>query len=212
MKHEKELVVPLKASAFIVGSQANSQLMPLFPYMHPGAIVPCVAALESDGKGKGIGYFVHFNTVDEVVVGIGGDGVARTGDVFVGPKEHGVGRSPPQPFFTLSVITQRQLEQGEQPECVTFQCESCAKELFRHRFSGAAADGVPALPTLMESQEAAIRFNSDEKLRTCAACGHVSAPFPLPIWGWDRYAKNVRIAARAAEAVKAVEAPKKAVP
>jgi hypothetical protein len=201
----KHSVVPMKVSAFQSAGQANSQLMPLFPYLHPGAIVPCTAALETDGSGKGIGYFVHANTVDEVAVTIGGDGPFRTGDVFVGPKEHGVGRSPPQAFFALAVITQRQLDEGEQPESVTFQCEDCATELYRLSFGGddAAPSGpVSVLPTTIFSGKAASNFNADDKLRTCSKCGKENPRFPLPIWGWDRYAKNMRIAQRAWEALR----------
>lgn len=197
-------VVPMKANAFQAVGQANAQLMPLFPYLHPGAMVPCTAAFESDGSGKSIGYFVHNNVVDEVVVAVGGDGPFRTGEVFVGPKEHGVGRSPPIPFFAMTVITQRQLDEGEQPEAMAFQCGKCGTELFRAEYGGdgEAGEAVSELPTTIFSCDASLRFNGDEGLRTCKSCGEVNPPFPLPIWGWDRYVRNMRVAKKAWQALK----------
>ena len=43
--------VPMKVNAFDFIRGANTQLLPLFPYPGPGAIVPCCAAFESDGSG-----------------------------------------------------------------------------------------------------------------------------------------------------------------
>lgn len=191
--------VPMKASAFQSLGEANSQLMPLFPYLHPGAIVPCVAGFETDGSNRSIGYFIHKNTVDEVALAVGGNGPFRPGDVFVGAKEHGVGRSPAQAFFSLMVITQRQLEAAAQPEEVAFQCDNCGNELFREGIDGEApsAGAVAELPTTILSAAAATHFNEDEARRTCSGCGKVNAPFPLPIWGWDRYVRNMRVARKA---------------
>jgi hypothetical protein len=82
---------PMKVNAFEMARRGNRQLLPLFPYTGPGDIVPCCAALKSDGRGGSIGHFVHTNDVDEVAVLLGGDGARRTGDVFVVSRSHGVG-------------------------------------------------------------------------------------------------------------------------
>ena len=44
---------------------ANTQLVPLFPYYGPGAIVYS-GALFRGGPGYDVGHFFHYNTVDEI--------------------------------------------------------------------------------------------------------------------------------------------------
>ena len=36
----------------------------------------------------------------------------------------------------------------------------------------------------------------------CKQCGHVSRPFPLPVWGWERYVQNNRTIKKAYSALK----------
>ncbi|MBN9080856.1 MAG: hypothetical protein J0I16_05115 [Rhizobiales bacterium] len=198
--------VPMKVNAFEAARQGNTQLLPLFPYQGAGDIVPCVAALASDGKGMHIGYFVHTNAVDEVGVSFGSTGRIRSGDVFVGHKSHGVGGDSDQAFFAVLVITQRQFESGDQPEGVTFQCEKCATELFRYDFDGGLSDeesrgDLLPLPSLKGSNDAAMMLNTDEAKRTCKSCGHVTQPFPLHIWGWGHYMRRTGITSNARRAL-----------
>lgn len=200
--------VPMKVNAFAVARQGNSQLLPLFPYIGPGAIVPCAAALFSDGQPNQVGYFVHSNTVDEVAVVLGSNGRMRTGDVFVGAKSHGVGGDAGEAFFTVMTITQRQLEEGGQPEALAFQCEKCSAELVKHEFDGgeehAQVTLLSPLPTIAGSFEAAMKLNSSEAARTCSACGHVSPLFPLHFWGWGHYMHNTKITVDARRALEEV--------
>lgn len=198
--------VPMKVNALKLVQGANSQLLPLFPYLGPGAIVPCSAAFESDGGSTHIGYFLHENTVDEVAMAIASNGRVRTGDVFVGSRVHGVGGDSEEPFYSVMVITQRQLEDGEQREALSFQCEKCNTVLHRHEFDEAAGgDGALAgLPTTFGSEAAALGWNASEEVRTCKECGHVSSPFPLHIWGWSNYTRNSRIVRKAAKALEEV--------
>jgi hypothetical protein len=186
---------PLKNNIFRAMSQSNTELLPLFPYDAPGDIVPCGS---SKRGGENHGYFLHFNTVDEVVVVWGAQGGrARTGFVRVGVRTHGVtGPSADNPHeFALVCITQRQLEQGEQTEAIMFQCEKCSAQLYRYDFDahrGQHADDnaklyYPALGTILGSATAASNYNAREETRTCKACGHVNAPFPLDSWGWGRF-------------------------
>ena len=195
--------VPMKVNAFDAVRSANTQLLPLFPYMGPGTIVPCCAALQSDGV-HSPGYFLHRNSVDEVVLNMGGKGGPRTGDVFVGPREHGVGGKSAVPFFSVAVITQRQLDEGEQPESVTFPCEACSTPVFSYSFDAkeAGEEAYAGLPTLVGSDLAAMGFNASEESRTCGACGHLNAPFPTPIWGWGRYTRNTGIVQNAWNALQ----------
>lgn len=200
---ESKTRIPLKVNAFELVRGSNSQLLPLFPYTGPGAIVACSAAFESDGGNTHIGYFLHENSVDEVAVTLGSNGRARTGDVFVGSRLHGVGGDSSEPFFSVMVITQRQLEQGGQSEAVSFQCEKCNQPVHHHPFDeGAGGEGDYAgLPTIFGSEAGALGFNESEEARTCKECGHLNQPFPLHIWGWSNYARNTRIVKNASRAL-----------
>ena len=100
-------VVPLKVNAFEQIRQSNKQLQPLFPYTHPGSIIPCTAAFEGGGPGNHMGYFVHENSVDEVALVLASNGKFRSGDTWRGPKKHGDGFDAPVPFFMAMVITVR---------------------------------------------------------------------------------------------------------
>lgn len=188
-----EDVVPMKVNAFEQIRGSNTQLLSLFPYTHPGAIIPCTAVFDGGGPGSHLGYFVHENTVDEVALVLASDGRLRPGDTFCGPKSHGVGFDSPVPFFMTMVITQRQLEEGDQPEAMTFQCEQCSASLLRHEFDGkelGADQHFPPLPTTLGSYEAADILRREPERLTCAACGHVNREFPLPVWGWENYVRN----------------------
>ena len=193
--------IPMKVNVFKFAQGLNSQLLPLFPYMGPGAIVPCCAAFESDGNSTPIGYFLHENTVDEVALTIASDGKVRTGDVFVGPRLHGVGGNSDEPFYSLMVITQRQLDEGCQSEAIVFQCENCNAELHRFDFDDqiGGEGALAGLPTILGSEAAALGYNESD--RTCSQCGHVSAPFPLYVWGWSNYARNTRVVRKARQAL-----------
>lgn len=192
-------VVPMKVNAFSVAQQSNAQLLPMFPYVHRGAIVPCSIAFESDGSGTPMGYFVHTNSVDEIALTLASNGPQRSGDVFVGPRSHGVGGGSNAAFYRVGVVTQRQLEDGKQPEEATLFCEQCNAELFRNRVD-MSHDGdhqrYTPLPSIVLLDDLVNRFNASEDLRTCQGCGHVNPPFPAMIWGWSRYMRNSRTARR----------------
>ncbi|MGC4028383.1 MAG: hypothetical protein QM696_05905 [Steroidobacteraceae bacterium] len=202
-------VVPMKANAFDMTQRSSTQLLPLFPYVHRGAIVPCSVAFESDGSGRNIGYFVHTNSVDEIAVTLASDGPQRTGEVVVGPRSHGVGGGGSTvAFFRVGVVTQRQLEEGEQPEEASFQCAKCNAELLRNRVNMVHEGATPryaALPSNLLTEEAVTKLNESEELRTCKACGHVNPPFPIMIWGWNRYVRNSRIAQKGWDAIQNLE-------
>ncbi|WP_277315233.1 hypothetical protein [Sphingomonas sp. AOB5] len=198
----------MKVNAFSVAQQSNAQLLPMFPYVHRGAIVPCSIAFESDGSGAKMGYFVHTNSVDEIALTLASNGPQRTGDVFVGPRSHGVGGGSTVAFFRVGVVTQRQLEEGEQPEEATLFCEQCNVELLRNGVDMAEtneADRYAPLPSIVLLDELVTQFNASETARTCSACGHVNPPFPAMIWGWSRYLRNSRTAQRGWDGVREPE-------
>jgi hypothetical protein len=87
----------------------------------------------------------------------------------------------------------------------------CHEHLFVHEFTDRPTedheDRFPAFPTLNESVEPVERFNADESLRTCNSCGHVNPPFPMHLWGWDKWSMHQRTVndARMAMMAKAAE-------
>ena len=196
---------PLQANIFHALRSANTALVPLFPYVGDGDLVPG-ATIMWGGPGKEMSAFNHTNTVDEVAICFAADNSRlRAGFVHVGSRTHIVGN-----FFeddtdprnlTAIVVTQRQAEKGvPQEESLTFFCRACQNTLMYHRFSskndGDAAEAdvpgyQPPLETLTEGAICLYPFNADEAARTCSKCGTVNDPFPLSNWGWDYYEKNL---------------------
>ena len=214
---------PLKVNVFAFMRTAGTALAPMFPYQDPGSIVPCVSSFRG-GPGRSFGAFQHFNTVDEVMINFGSRGAApRPGMVAAGPQLHQVSVRMSDPDDTeacqISVVTQRQAEEGHQNERVTFFCTKCQEPLAEHAFSSQAADDVrkkyaagdyDALETIIESAQAAIAYNADPGNQTCKKCGHVNEPFPLEPWGWERYLDQSLTAAEAYRTFTAAAAAAKA--
>ena len=186
---------PLRTNLFNAMQKGNTQLMPLFPYLHAGAFVPA-GALIRGGPAMHYGHFFHHNTVDEVVVAWATNkALLKTGQVFVGGRVHGVDsflkdeRDPEA--YAIMCITQRQSEVAPQIEAVSLQCTNCRERIFFYEFdvtpSADANEADHPFPTLLESEEACRRFNDDEAQRTCKSCGHVNDPFPIEAWGWHLY-------------------------
>jgi hypothetical protein len=197
---------PLRTSVFEFMQFSNTSLSPLFPaYLQRGAIVPC-ATMFIGAPGAEYGHFFHENTEEEVGLVIADHGAVKgTGTVMVAPLLHGVNAflkdsSDPESFL-LIVITQRQNERNEQKERVFFRC-GCNQVLFEHSFDSTPPDTFEgdvdhAFTSLIESSEAAERFNADETNRTCSRCGKVAAPFPVGAWGWTQHSAQYRAVARA---------------
>jgi hypothetical protein len=186
---------PLRVNVFEAMQHSNTQLMPLFPYLHPGAMVPA-GAMIIGGPDAAYGHFFHHNTQDEVVLAMAASGaVLQTGQVFVGARIHGVNsflKNEKAPgSFGIMVITQRQADSGPQTEAVSLRCEKCHEEIFLQEYDATppedAMEGdhpfvsIAAMPALFAG------FNGDAALRTCGKCGHVNQPFPVAAWGWDKY-------------------------
>jgi hypothetical protein len=189
---------PLRANVFEAMQHGNTQLMPLFPYLHPGAMVPA-GAMILGGPNSAYGHFFHHNTQDEVIVALAANGaVLATGQVFVGGRVHGVNsflkNEKDSKAYAIMLITQRQAESGAQTEACSLRCVKCNEEIFLEEFDATPepdaleADhpfvSVAAMPALFAD------YNGDEVRRTCPKCGHVNAPFPVAAWGWDKYAEQ----------------------
>lgn len=189
---------PLRANVFTTMQRGNTQLLPLFPYLHPGAMVPAGAVLRGHPD-RTYGQFFHYNSVDEVVVAFATNGsLLNTGQVFVGGRVHGVNsflRNERDPAsFAVMCITQRQSEQAPQSEAIALRCAKCREEYFKREFdatpAGDAREDTHPFPTVALLPELLREFNADPRLRNCPKCGHANDPFPVAAWGWDRYAEQ----------------------
>jgi len=207
---------PMKANVYRLVQASPTALVPLFPYLDEGAIVPCAATF-SGGPGKRYGRFQHFNTVDEVAVMFGASGQLSRGSglVRVGPKLHMVQapmeNSEDPANAGVTVITQRQAIGKEQREEYRFVCEKCDRRLFIHALDatppkrGTQAPGIAPFITLAGSYEAARLYNADEAGRLCKHCGHQNPPFPLENWAWDFHISQSQLADVGAKSLAAAQ-------
>jgi hypothetical protein len=196
---------PLHANLLNVMQRANTTLTPLFPYMHPGAIVP-TGALFIGGPERDYAQFFHHNSVDEIIIAfVARDSTLQTGQLYNGGRVHGVNsflKDQTKPgSFALFTVTQRQFETGPQPEGVSMVCSACRKTLLDEKWDAAAPPDareldVP-LPSVTEPARVMHRFNEDPELRKCKACGHQNGLFPLDHWGWAHYTKQSKVMADA---------------
>lgn len=191
---------PLRANLMHVMQASNSNLVPLFPYMHPGAIIP-TGALFIGSPGRDYGQFYHHNAVDEVIIAFAAkDATLQSGQLYNGGRKHGVNSflkdQTKAGSFALFTVTQRQLDEGPQPEALSLLCSNCRKQLFEGHWDGATPPDATIVDyPLAGSAEpfALIReFNEDPARRTCPDCGHVNDPFPAHEWGWQRFALQAK--------------------
>lgn len=200
--------VPLKVNVFRHMRMSNTALCPMFPYLEEGCFAPAVA-IYTGAAGRAVGMFKHFNTVDEILVVFGAKGSRlKPGNAIADVREHFVNITlsdfnDPENHFLAAVIQRQSENREDQREIVTFVCEQCKKPLkefpFQSQPPAGTSVGIRDHPEYARGFEspiggwrAAEQFNRDEEGRRCKHCGHVSAPFPFPEWGWARYAEQCR--------------------
>jgi hypothetical protein len=189
--------LPLKQNVFEFMRGGNTTLLPLFPYVDEGSIIPA-GTLFRGTSDTDYGSFEHFNDVDEVFIVFAAEGARfRSGTVRIGTRQHFVG----SPFMgedaaesmALIVVTQRQSTGREQRERLIFRCSGCRAEILNYEFDATPpARGTqletlgPHAPftTLVQSVKAYDAYNEN---RTCSECGHENARFPTKLWGNDSY-------------------------
>jgi DNA-directed RNA polymerase subunit RPC12/RpoP len=189
---------PMHTNIFTAMIGANTALIPLFPLLHPGAMV-AGGAIFKGGPQADYGNFYHYNTQNEVVLAAGGNGsTLATGQVYVGADSHGVNsflknEKDPAAFATF-VVVQVQRESGAQIEGIGMRCEKCSEEIFFKEFDVTPEPDANGVTHLFKSVEALPdifdEYNADEAKRTCRKCGHVSRTFPHPTWGWEQYTRQ----------------------
>jgi hypothetical protein len=192
---------PLHANLFTVMQRANTTLTPLFPYMHPGAIVP-TGALFIGGPGTDYGQFFHHNSVDEIIIAfVARDATLATGQLYNGGRVHGVNSflkdQTKAGSFALFTVTQRQVETGPQPESFSMVCSACRKQLFIENWDSASPPDARELdlpmPSVTQPAEFMQRYNEDPERRKCKECGHQNDRFPLERWGWRSYMSQTKV-------------------
>ena len=183
---------PLKVNVYERMQHTNSQLIPLFPYHGPNAMVPCGSIFRGE-PGLDMGHFFHRNTQDEIVQVFGGNkAMLPTGAVVTNAKLHGVNaflKEPNDPEAYLVVtITQRQGDGDEQAESLLFRCRKCHAHLYEATFAsipGSDQEHLPRFPSITETVAPTIEFNAEH--RTCPECGFENDEFPLERWGWAQW-------------------------
>lgn len=187
---------PMHANLLNAMQKANTTLTPLFPYAHAGAIVP-TGSLFIGGPDKDYGQFYHHNSVDEVICGFVTDhATLATGQVYAGGRVHGVNSflkdQTKAGSFALFSVTQRQLEEGLQPEAVSVICKHCRAEIFKCEYDGSSPPNAREIDHPFASNAKLpplfLEFNADPERRKCTACGKDNPPFPVDAWGWEYYA------------------------
>ena len=194
---------PLQANIFDFIGGMNAQLSPLFPYLEPGAIVPCGAVFKgAAGMGQGVGNFQHYNDVTENAFCFGAHGAyMKTGMARIGPNQHAVGSMLADPSdensYCVMTVTQRQKETGTQEEAFILFCDNCNTEIFRHSYDvtprqgeGVGTHPSPTFPTIVQGMAGVGRFNSVDENRVCKKCGHENAKFPGEHWGREYAAQK----------------------
>ena len=199
---------PRKANMFEGLITANSQLGPLFPFTHPGAIFALLTWQRGDQRPAGI--FEHKNNCDEFIICMGSNvGFARPGQVFIAPHDHDVVpiNTGSADDYMFAYYLQRQPLEENQHESVRFKCEKCGEGLYTLEFSGSkvsdyktASDRI-LIPTVVGSDKASEYFNEHDEVRHCSNCGHDNPKFPRENWGWMNYVINAGIAEKSELAI-----------
>ena len=193
--------MPVKKNLFeeVIHATGTLELVPVFPYLDDGAIVPCLS-VSLGGAGAQRFQFFHDNVVPEVLLCLAErQGALRAGQMMVLPNLHGVNNFlkdlQSDSAYLVVLITIRVNQQDEQREGFLIRCERCNELLYRrHRDikHGPERPYYPEFYALAFYADAVDEFNASD--RTCPKCGHVQPPFPAGQVGWRRYATQVRVA------------------
>jgi len=198
--------VPLKRNLFeeVIHATGTLELVPVFPYLDNGAIVPCLSVSMGGTNAQRFQFF-HDNVVPEVLLCLAEQqGALKAGQMMVLPNLHGVNNFlkdlQDESAYLVVLITVRMNHQDEQREGFLIRCEQC-NELLYQRYQnikhGAERPYYPEFYALAFYADVVDEFNASD--RVCPKCGHVQPPFPAEQMGWRRYAMQIQVANRARE-------------
>jgi hypothetical protein len=195
---------PVKVDVFelVIRNLGLLQLAPIFPYMHDGAIVPCMTNT-TGVKGVTPWHFFHLNEVKETIICmVENGGAMKSGHIMLLSDNHGVGpflRDPNDPTnYYVGLITIRMLADPRQMEGVILRCQKCNDVIYERRFNvkeGPERKHYPEFYALRYYEECWQEFNGSEAHRTCKKCGTVRPPETASDdFGHQLYARNIEVA------------------
>jgi hypothetical protein len=185
------------------------QLVPLFPYLDDGAIVPCLS-ITKGGQALEPFQFFHANVVSESILCVAEQGATmKAGQLIKATPVHGVNTflkkpSDPESFYVV-IVTVRMLADAVQQEGFIIRCAKCTTIVYQRDFDvkqGPQWKYYPEFYALRYYAECCEEFNADEVKRRCPKCGLVQKEFPIRQMGWRLYADNVEVANRGREALE----------
>jgi RNase P subunit RPR2 len=195
---------PFKVDVFelVIRNLGLLQLAPIFPYLHDGAIVPCMTNT-TGVKGVTPWHFFHANDVRETIICLVENGGAmKSGQIMLLANNHGVGpflRDANDPTnYYVGLITIRMRSEPRQMEGIIMRCQKCNEIIYERRFNvkeGPERKYYPEFYALRYYEECWNEFNSSEERRTCKKCGTVRPPETASRdFGHMVYARNIEVA------------------
>ncbi len=195
---------PIKKNLFeeVIHATGTLELVPVFPYLDDGAIVPCLSVSMGGGGAQKFQFF-HENVVPEVLLCLAEQNSAlNTGMMMALPNLHGVNNFlkdvDDKDAYMIVLITIRMNRADDQTEGFLIRCTECNELVFRRDTNvkeGPERAYYPEFYALAFYADAVDEFNASD--RTCPKCGVVQEHFPQEQLGWRRYARQVDLANRA---------------
>jgi hypothetical protein len=195
---------PLKTNLFeeVIHATGALQLVPVFPYLDDGSIVPCLS-ISMGGAGAKKFQFFHENVVPEVLLCIAEEKSAlKAGQMMALPNLHGVNnflkKVEDEDAYLIVLVVIRMNEGDDQAESFLIRCSNCNEVVYRGDSNvkeGPERPYYPEFYALAFYADAVDEFNASD--RSCPKCGEVQEPFPAEQLGWRRYARQVDLANRA---------------
>lgn len=187
------------------------QLVPIFPYLSDGAIVPCLTSVIGHAQSRPTRFF-HSNELIETILCIAeSGGTIKTGQLVWSPHVHGVTsflRNPRDPdSYNILLVAIRMKKGPEQKEGIILRCVKCNEIVYERHFNvkkGPERKYYPEFYALRYYAESFLEFNGSENKRTCPKCGVVQPELPVEDVGHTRYARNMETANRARELVESL--------
>jgi DNA-directed RNA polymerase subunit M/transcription elongation factor TFIIS len=201
---------PIKKNMFeeVIHATGDLELVPVFPYLDEGSIVPCLS-IAMGGRGVKKFQFFHTNDVPEVMICLSEHNSAlRAGMLMSFPDLHGVNnflKDVADEDAYMIVIIAIRMKAGAQNEGFVLRCDECNNEIYRLNRDikqGPERQYYPEFHALRLYADAVDDFNASD--RKCEKCGHVQEMFPQDQLGWRRYARQVDLANRARASVEAL--------
>ena len=128
---------PIKKNLFeeVIHATGTLELVPVFPYLDDGAIVPCLSVSIGGPNAQKFQFF-HDNVVPEVALCLAGeDSALRTGQLMVLPNMHGVNNFlkdlANENAYMVVLITIRMNAHDSQDEGFLIRCEKCNELVYQ---------------------------------------------------------------------------------